>query len=214
VGFIFKVFYTVMPNSTLQMNYHIQAIAYHLELVRLGIIKRLIINLPPRSLKSIIASVGFPAFLLGHDPSKRVIVVSYGSDLAIKLNNDFRAVFNEPWYQHLFPLTRILRMKNTESEVTTSRNGFRLATSIDGSLTGRGGDVLIVDDPLKPAEALSDNRREAVNNWYKNTLVSRLDDVQAGAIIVVMQRLHDDDLTGSLLRSSEKWVQLKTFRDF
>lgn len=209
VSFIHKTFHILAPNSPLLMNFHIRAIAYHLELVRLGIIKRLIINLPPRSLKSIMTSVAFPAFALGHDPSKRIIVVSYGSDLAIKLGNDFRIIMNDLKYQRLFPMTLPSRIKNTEMEFTTTKNGGRLATTIDGSLTGRGGDILIVDDPLKPAEALSNSRREYVNNWFNNTLVSRLDDVQNGAIIVVMQRLHDDDLTGTLLRSSEKWVHLK-----
>jgi terminase large subunit-like protein len=116
---------------------------------------------------------------------------------------------NEPWYQRVFPLTRISRIKNTEFEVTTTQQGFRLATSIDGPLTGRGGDIIIIDDPLKPAEALSDSRREGVNKWFSNTLVSRLDNVQAGAIIIVMQRLHEDDLSGTQLRSPEPWVQLK-----
>jgi hypothetical protein len=126
VSFVYQVFRTLMPASTLQINYHIWSLAYHLELVRLGIIKRLIINLPPRSLKSMVTSVAFPAFLLGHDPGMRVIVVSYGTDLAIKLSNDFRAVINELWFQLLFPMFRISRMKNTEFEVTTKRNGYRL----------------------------------------------------------------------------------------
>ncbi len=130
------------------------------------------------------------------------------TDLAIKHGTDFRRVMNEPWYQRVFPLTRISRIKNTEFEVTTTQQGFRLATSIDGPLTGRGGDIIIIDDPLKPAEALSDSRREGVNKWFSNTLVSRLDNVQAGAIIIVMQRLHEDDLSGTQLRSPE-WVQLK-----
>ena len=208
-SFIQRSFNTLTPNSMLQMNYHIWALAYYLELVRLGIIKRLIINFPPRSLKSIITSVAYPAFTHGHDPSKRIIVVSYGTDLAIKLSNDYRMLINELWYQRLFPLMRISQTKNTELEVTTTRKGYRLATSIDGSLTGRGGDIIIIDDPLKPAEAFTDNRREWVNNWFNNTLLSRLDDAHTGAIIVVMQRLHDDDLCGTLLRSPEKWVQLK-----
>ena len=209
VSFIHKTHHTLTPGSSLDMNFHINALAYHLELVRLGEIKRLIINMPPRSLKSLITSVAFPAFVLGHDPTKRLIVVSYGSDLAIKHGTDFRRVMNEPWYQRVFPLTRISRIKNTEFEVTTTQQGFRLATSIDGPLTGRGGDIIIIDDPLKPAEALSDSRREGVNKWFSNTLVSRLDNVQAGAIIIVMQRLHEDDLSGTLLRSPEPWVQLK-----
>jgi predicted phage terminase large subunit-like protein len=189
------------------MNWHIDAIAHHLEQVRLGRIKRLIINLPPRYLKSLMASVAFPAFLLGHDPTKRVIVVSYGSDLAVKLANDCRAIINSPRYKSIFPGLQISRLKNTESEIVTSRGGFRLAASVDGSLTGRGGDVIVIDDPLKPSDAFSDAKREHVNEWFKNTLYSRLDDKQKGAIIVVMQRLHDDDLCGFASRNGP-WVFL------
>jgi predicted phage terminase large subunit-like protein len=208
-SFIQKVFRILSPNVVLQMNFHVWALAHHLELVRRGKIKRLIVNLPPRTLKSLITSVAFPAFALGQDPSKRFIVVSYGSDLAVKLNNDFRVVINYPGYQQLFPLMRTDGAKNTESEVATTQGGYRLAVSIDGALTGRGGDVLIVDDPLKPSEALNDSRRQWVNSWFSNTLLSRLDDMANGAVIVVMQRLHDDDLTGALLRSPEHWVHLK-----
>ena len=88
------------------------------------------------------------------------------------------------------------------------QNGNRLGTSIDGALTGRGGDILIVDDPLKPSDAPNDGRRSDVNNWFHDTLLTRIDDMTAGAIVVVMQRLHDDDLTGYLLRSSDNWVCL------
>ena len=190
------------------MNPHIEAMAYHLEQVRLGRIKRLIINLPPRYLKSLVTSVAFPAFVLGHDPTKRLIVASYGSDLAVKLANDCRTVINSPRYKSIFPGLQISRMKNTESEIATTRGGFRLATSVDGSLTGRGGDILIVDDPLKPSDASSDAKREHVNEWFKNTLYSRLDDKQKGAIIIVMQRLHDDDPCGFVSRNSHDWVVL------
>jgi predicted phage terminase large subunit-like protein len=209
VSFTQKAFHTLSPSSSFSMNYHIQAIAYYLELVRLGQIKRLIINVAPRSLKSLMTSVAWPAFVLGHNPSKRLIVVSYGADLAIKLTNDFRILINAPWYQTLFPLMLTAGAKNTEFEVAMLQNGSRLGTSIDGALTGRGGDTLIVDDPLKPADAANDSRRSAVNAWFYNTLLSRLDDMTNGAIIVVIQRLHDDDLTGSLLRSSDNWVHLK-----
>ena len=99
------------------------------------------------------------------------------------------------------------RFKNTEFEVLTARHGYRLATSIDGTLTGRGGDIIIIDDPLKPADALSASRREHANEWFFNTLLSRLDDKVNGAIVVVMQRLHVDDLCGTLLRSGE-WALL------
>jgi predicted phage terminase large subunit-like protein len=208
VSFTQKAFHTLSPNSSFLMNYHIEAIARHLELVRQGKIKRLIINVAPRSLKSLMTSVAWPAFVLGQNPSKRLIVVSYGADLAIKLTNDFRMLINAPWYKTLYPLMLTTGAKNTEFEVATLQNGYRSGTSIDGALTGRGGDILIVDDPLKPADAANGGRRSAVNTWFYNTLLSRLDDMTNGAIIVVMQRLHDDDLTGSLLRSSDDWVLL------
>jgi hypothetical protein len=189
------------------MNWHIEAMAYHLEQVRLGRIKRLIINLPPRYLKSLVTSVAFPAFVLGHDPTKRLIVSSYGSDLAVKLANDCRTVIHFPRYKSIFPGLQISRMKNTESEIATTRGGFRLATSVDRSLTGRGGHILIIDDPIRTSDACFDAKRDHVNTWFKNTLYSRLDDKQKGAIIIVMQRLHDDDLCG-FLKNSHDWVVL------
>ena len=93
-SFVRRCFRTLVPGSVLQMNWHIYALAFALEQVRLGKIRRLIINMPPRSLKSLITSVSFPSFVLGHDPTKAIIVVSYGSDLAIKLANDCRVILN------------------------------------------------------------------------------------------------------------------------
>jgi predicted phage terminase large subunit-like protein len=208
-SFIQKCFRALNPGSAYLPNWHIDALAYHLELVRHGEIKRLIVNMPPRSLKSIVASVAFPAFALGHDPTLRIIGVSYGSDLAAKHSNDFRAILGTTWFRQVFPATRISHIKNTEGEVATTANGYRLATSVDGTLTGRGGDIVLIDDPLKPADALSDPRRERVNEWYNSTLLSRLDNKQHGRIVIVMQRLHMDDLTGWLRRSSDEWTLLE-----
>jgi hypothetical protein len=202
------VFDLLTHGEPLLMNWHIEAMAYHLEQVRRGKITRLIINCPPRYLKSLLTSVAFPAYMLGHDSRKCLIVVSHGSDLAVKLANDCRTVINSPRYKSTFPGLQISRMKNTESEITTTRGGFRLATSIDGSITGRGGHIIIIDDPLKPSDASSDAKREHVNAWFKNTLYSRLDNKQTGAIIIVMQRLHDDDLCGWLSKNSHGWTFL------
>jgi predicted phage terminase large subunit-like protein len=160
-------------------------------------------------LKSLLASVALPAFILGHDPTERIIAISYDLKLAIKHHNDFRTVIMSPWYRDLFPGTVISSTKNTETEVITTRGGYRLATSIEGTLTGRGGDYLIVDDPLSAADALSDVKRQHLNDVVRQSLMSRLDDPQNGAIVVVMQRLHDDDLTGALVRSSGGWTVLK-----
>lgn len=206
VSFVRKCFRTLMPSAVFEMNWHIQALAYELDQVRLGHNRRLIINLPPRSLKSIITSVAYPAFLLGLDPTLRIICVSYNAELAAKHANDFRVIMSSEWYQRLFPATRISSMKNTETEVVTTQHGFRLSTSVEGTLTGRGGDVVILDDPLKPTDALSKPKRERVNDFFFNTLLSRLDDKNTGRIVVVAQRLHADDLPGTLLRRSpEEW---------
>ena len=97
-------------------------------------------------------------------------------------------------YKGIFPGTRIAR--NAASEIVTTRGGHRFGTSLDGSLTGRGGDIIIIDDPLKLSDAESDSKREHVNDTYKNTIQSRLDDNENGAIVIVMQRLHMDDLCG------------------
>ena len=170
-SFIERSFNSLTPGAPFDPNWHIEAIAHHLEQVRLGKNNRLIISIPPRSLKSIASSVAFPAFILGHDPTKRVICVSYGSDLATKHANDCRSIIKSAWYRKLFPGTIVSSMKDTEVEFLTTRNGYRLTTSLDGTLTGRGGDIIIIDDPLKPIDALSDAKRERVNQWYFNTLL-------------------------------------------
>ena len=207
-SFVRKVFITLSPGQPFIPCWHIAAMAYRLEQVRRGEITRLIINLPPRSLKSIAASVAFPAYVLGQDPTRRIICASYSADLSHKHANDFRAVLVSPWYRRLFPATRIGARKDSEGEIELTRRGFRLATSVGGTLTGRGGDIVIIDDPLKPLDAHYEPKRSAVNQWYANTLLSRLDDKRTGAIIIVMQRVHIDDLCGFVLGQSDQWTVL------
>jgi predicted phage terminase large subunit-like protein len=207
-SFTRKAFQTFEPSSEFLPNWHIDAITYRLEQARHGKVKRLIVTLPPRMLKSFICSVAYPAFILGLDPTKRVIVLSYSLELAVKLSNDFRALVNSPWYQSVFSNMRISRMKNTEFEVVTTHNGYRLGGSIDGSVTGRGADIIIIDDPMKPMDALSDSKRQRVIDLYNTTLHTRLDNKQAGVILLVMQRLHTDDPAGTLQRSAGGWTTL------
>jgi len=206
-AFVRKVFTTLEPGQAFVPNWHLDAIAYQLERVGRGEIKRSIINMPPRSLKSMTASVAFPAFVLGHNPARRIICVSYSGDLAKKHANDFRAVLEAPWYQRLFERTRI-GQKDSETEIELTARGFRLATSVGGTLTGRGGDLIIIDDPLKPDDAYSEAKRNAANEWFKNTLLSRLNDKRTGAIVIVMQRVHMDDLTGFVTSQSDEWEVL------
>jgi predicted phage terminase large subunit-like protein len=206
--FLRRCFLELNPAAMFLENWHIDAIAYHLELARIGKSRRLIVNVPPRSLKSTICSVAFPAYVLGRDPTKRFIVASYGSELATKLGNDFRTILQSDWYRSAFPGTRISPIKNSEAEVTTTHHGGRLAASVGGTLTGRGAGFVIIDDPLKPLDAYSDIKRAAANDWFFNTLLSRLDDKRSGVIVAVMQRLHADDLTAKLQQTSDEWTVL------
>ena len=203
--FVEKVFMTLTPGQTFIRSWHLEAIAYQLERVRRGEIKRLIINMPPRSLKSIMASVAFPSFILGLDPTRRIICASYSGELAKKHSNDFRAILDARWYRSIFPGTRVGPFKNNETEIELTARGFRLAASVGGTLTGRGGDIIIIDDPLKPDDAFSETKRSSANQWFTNTLLSRLDDKRTGAIVVVMQRVHMDDMTGFLTEQSDEW---------
>jgi len=206
--FVHRVFHIVAPGPPYQHDWHIEVIADRLERAAAGEITRLIITLPPRHLKSICASMAFPAWILGHDPTARIVCVSYSSDLAAKHARDCRAVMETQWYKAVFRGTRLDRSKTAETEFATTAMAFRLATSVGGTLTGRGGNIFIIDDPLKASDAMSDLKREDVNDWFRNTLYSRLDDKASDRIVVVMQRLHPDDLVGYLLSRDEGWVHL------
>ena len=198
-AFIAKVVGTVAPGSPYQPNWHIDAIAHQLERVHSGEIKRLIITMPPRCLKSTAASVAFPAWLLGKDPRRRILAVSYSEGLAEKLALDCLKVIEAPWYRECFPATRLKQGRTARADFETTRGGGRFSTSVGGSLTGRGGDIIILDDPHKPEEATSDAKRNQVIDWWKSTLLSRQNNPMSDPIIVIQQRVHEADLAGVLL---------------
>jgi predicted phage terminase large subunit-like protein len=206
-SFIIRAFAELYPNTAYWHNWHIEVLAAKLQAVERGEIKRLVIMVPPRSLKSHCASICLPAFILGHDPTRRILCASYSQDLARKLALDCRTLMRSDWYLQAFPHTRLLGDKSSVDEFMTTRMGFRLATSVGGTLTGKGGDYIVIDDALKAEDAYSDLARTRVNEWYGNTLYSRLNSKQDGAIIVIMQRLHEDDLVGHVLKQ-EGWEVL------
>src|SRR5271156_5054526 len=148
-AFIQRSFRHLNPQTSMQMNWHIEVIAAKLEACRRGEIRRLIINVPPRHLKSICASVAFPAWVLGLNPTAQIICVSYAQDLADKLARDCRSIMTSLWYQKVFR-TRLSPQKQSVGEFVTTEQGYRLSTSVGGVLTGRGADYIIIDDPLKP----------------------------------------------------------------
>jgi predicted phage terminase large subunit-like protein len=205
--FMHRAFCELNRDSVFSHNWHNELIASKLQSCLDGKITRLIINLPPRSLKSHAASICFPAYVLGHKPSTQIICASYGQQLADKHSLDCRTLMGSEWYRGLFQV-QLSPRKQSVQEFLTTANGFRLATSVGGVLTGRGADFIIIDDPLKPDEAVSETRRQGVNSWYDDTLYTRLNNKRTGCIIIIMQRLHEDDLVGHVLEQ-ESWEHVR-----
>lgn len=205
--FIERSFYIINQRTKFINNWHIEAISEALNEVYKGNIKRLLINMPPRYLKSLCVSVAFPAWVLGKNPSKKIIVTSYSEKLALKHSTDCRLIMESDWFKWVFPECKINKRQNEKYKFSTTKNGYRFATSVGGTLTGEGGDILIIDDPHNPQQVLSEKYREKTLNWYNNTFSSRLNDKKNGAIIVVMQRLHENDLSGYLLKKGN-WFHL------
>jgi predicted phage terminase large subunit-like protein len=198
--FAVNAFGIVNPARRMQLSLAALAVAAGVDRILHGETRRLLITVPPRSGKSLLASIALPAFYLGKDPRNRIIAASYSADLAAKLARDCRLVMRHESYGRFFPDT-VLAGKNTEMELETSLGGFRFATSVGGTLTGRGGNLIVIDDPMKPDEAASRASRDRVLEWFSATVQSRLDDKSADKIIVVMQRLHQDDLAGHLIET-------------
>ena len=197
--FLRRAFSIINPATKIKWNWHLNYLCDILEAVADGKIKRLMINIPPRYLKSIICSVTFPAWLFGKDPTKRIIVASYSKILALKHSQDTRIIMQSKWYKKNFPNTILASGMNEKNKFCTTENGFRFATSVNGTLTGEGGDILIVDDPHNPVGIYNKSNRKRTINWFTGVFSSRLNDKNTGSIIVIMQRLHLEDLSGYIL---------------
>jgi predicted phage terminase large subunit-like protein len=195
-----KVATTLMPAASFRPNWHHEAITYALQQCLDGRIKRLIITLPPRSLKSITASVAFPLFALAQDPQRQIICVSYNEDFSKSLAQQRSRILQADWFQHAFGhLVSGIVLPTREMDIVTKANGGIFTTSVAGTMTGRGGDFIVIDDPVKASDINSEAERERVASWYRETLVTRLNDKKTGVIILIMQRLHVDDLVGQVL---------------
>ncbi|MBP6013447.1 MAG: phage terminase large subunit [Alphaproteobacteria bacterium] len=202
-AFTWRAFGELYPDKQFFPNWHLFVIAAKLQAVMRGEITRLAICLPPRSLKSFMASIAFPAWVLGHHPSRELLCVSYAQDLSEKLAWDMRRLMQMPFYLETFD-TRLSSDRGAISEFTTTAGGVRLSSSITGGVTGRGGDINIVDDPHKADDVFSEARLAVPRNFYDNTLYSRLNDKVRGAMVMIGQRLHENDLIGHALRQ-EQW---------
>lgn len=197
--FLQRAFRDIYPGERFEAAVHLEALAWEMKRVLRGEETRLLINMPPRNLKSFCFSAVFVAWYLGHYPNRRVMCVSYSEELAADLSRLCKRIMECPWYQEVFLGTRLSKRKNTEMQFETTRGGGRLAIAMGGSVTGRGANLIIVDDPVIPENMRSPLERQKVKDIFESTIFSRLDDKQRDAIVVVMQRLHEDDPTGYLL---------------
>lgn len=204
--------------------WHVTAIAEHLQAVASGDVRRLIINIPPRHMKSLATSVFFPAWVWLDDPSKRFLFASYAQSLSIRDSVKCRRLVQSDWYRFLMDVYQpageqadgterlpfeLTGDQNTKIRFDNTRNGYRLATSVDGALTGEGGDIIVVDDPHNVVDGESEAVRKGVLQWWDEAMSTRLNDAETGAYVIIMQRVHENDLTGHVLaKNHSNWTHL------
>jgi hypothetical protein len=184
---------------------HIDVLSDYLTRVARGEITRLIINMPPRSLKSFATSIALPVWLLGHDPTKQIMSIAGTQALTRDFDVSARDLIKSARCRAMFPH---LKPQGHSGDLRLPHGGRRIAATVGGKLIGRGADVIIVDDPITPADVHDAKRRNAVQGWFDSEVIQRLNNKRTGAVIVVMQRLHFDDLSGNLLGGERPWVHL------
>lgn len=207
----------VEPSTPYVSSWHIDCIADHLEAVTAGQIRRLIINIPPRAMKSLSTCVFWPAWEWISAPHVRWLFASYAQSLSLRDSVKCRrliqsrggadasgSLMQRIGYQGLLSLVhgpdhwRLTGDQNAKEKFENTSTGFRLATSVDGTATGEGGDRIVVDDPVSASQARSEAKRVGANQWWDETMTTRYNNALATAVIV-MQRLHEEDLTGHLV---------------
>lgn len=212
--FVRMMFEATEGEGTYSESKVVRAMCAAIEHAILGPHNRVLITLPPRQLKSFVTSICLPAWLMGRDPTKKVIVASYARDLADELSWTFRRVINSDAFSEVFPDFGIDPSGDRAMLTKTPAGGYRIATGRGGAVTGRGCDVLIVDDILKADEARSAIMRENAIEFYRSSLLSRFNNRAEGKVIIVQQRLHEDDLAGYVLsKGGFKHINLPAIAD-
>lgn len=207
--FVRRGWHVVEPARPFKDNWHIGAICEHLQAVSAGQIKRLVINVPPGTMKSLTCSVFWPAWRWTHAPETKWIFASYGDPPAKRDSLRTRRLVESAWYRGLWG--DVWRPQQADWGVvkfSTDRAGYRFYTTVAGAVTGEHADVQVVDDPLKPREltGASSTRRGALERaltWWTETMSTRVTDAERSARVIIMQRLHESDLAGAMLLTGE-----------
>jgi predicted phage terminase large subunit-like protein len=197
-AFVRKAFADRHPGSSLDDSY-IEYVCYELAKIATGKIDRAVVNVPPRHLKTFVGSTWLPAYILGRDPSARIMVVSYGENLAREIAQNIRGTMKTEWYKELFK-TRIAKDRSRAMDFATTQGGGVRAFSIEGGITGFGADYIIVDDPLEIKDADNTAQIDHVSRLFDETIRSRLNDPNTGRIVIIAHRLNTVDLSGHVLK--------------
>ena len=207
--FVRQAWPIVEPGIQFIASWHIEAICEHLEAISAGELRKLLINIPPRHSKSTIVSVMFPMWEWLAQPEQKYLCASYSGNLSIRDNLKARRLIQSPWYQerwgHMFTLAGD---QNAKQRFENDKTGYRLATSVGGTATGEGGSRLILDDPHSAQEAQSDTMRETALEWFDVVWSTRLNDPKRDAMITIMQRLHERDISGHIIDDIGGWEHL------
>ncbi len=202
--FVKTFWHLIEPGTKFVDGWHIQSICDHLEACTDFKIMRLIINMPPRHMKSILVAVMWPAWVWATYPERRFIFASYSESLALRDAVKMRTLIESDLYRQMFKPSWTLRSdQNNKRKFENTATGFRYSIGVEGTATGEGGDYLVQDDPLNALDANSATVRESTNNWNATVWPSRANDQKRYASVIVMQRLHEDDPTGHALKVNE-----------
>lgn len=204
--------YTAYTKPDYEINWHHRSAAHYLDRFVSREITRLMLFLPPRTGKSELASRRLPSYILGLSPDERIISASYGAEFANRLNRDVQRIISSEPYERLFPLTKLAEnapisdghFSQTQNyfEVVNHRGTYR-SVGVGGSVTGMGGDTILVDDPVKnQAEADSLTFRDRIWDWWTSVIYTRLE--KNARILVTLTRWHEDDLAGRLLKLAKE----------
>lgn len=207
--FVKSAWHVVEPNDPYVDGWHVGAMCEHLEGVYYGQIRNLLINIPPRHAKSTIVSVMFPAWVWIKKPGKKFLTSAYAQSLSTRDSVKTRRLIESPWYRTQFGIKWSLAGdQNAKMRYDNTEAGYRIATSVGGGVTGEGGDYIMCDDPHNVMEAKSDVEREKTLEWWDESMSGRANDPKTVSKIIIMQRLHEDDLSGHVLAKGG-WEHLK-----
>src|SRR5258708_3939287 len=213
-----KAWSIIEPGKKYVQGWHLDAIAEHLQAVIKGDIKRLLVNMPPRHGKSSFISTLIHPWSWLQNPSLRWLVVACGMNLAIRDNVKCRRIIRSPWWKDRWgPMFKLMNDQDAKTKFENDKTGYRLVVSVGSAgTTGEGGDILLIDDPHPIEQKRSDLKRETVLDWFLNRWYSRLNDETTGRMIVVGQRVHDQDVSGLILSGAtgQEWVHLNLAAEY